>query len=38
MGRVERYLTAKMLTRIYVKELALIAAYAKDQEFKSLPA
>jgi hypothetical protein len=38
MGRIERYLTRRVLTRIYVKELALIATYAKDLELESRPA
>src|SRR5258708_15164955 len=38
MGRVERYLTRRVLNRIYVKELALIAEYAKDLELESRPA
>lgn len=38
LGIVERYLTRRMLSRIYLKELALIAEYARDQELEIRPA
>jgi hypothetical protein len=38
MGRLERYITRRVLNRIYVKELALIAGYAKELELASRPA
>jgi len=37
-GRIERYLTRRILNRIYEKELALISAYAKEIGVAGRPA
>ena len=37
-GRIERYLTRRILNRIYEKELALISAYAKEIGLEGRPA
>src|SRR5215469_4716601 len=34
-GRIERYLTRRILSRIYEKELSLISAYAKEMTVES---